>query len=413
MFPPKITRLFKYSIFCMGLFTVYFISLQILYAGDSGTNMNKKIACTEEKRHIVFIKCMKCATESMETIFRRFGYIRKLNFVLPRKRNLYLGWPGPMEKMDYRPSKRPFDILTEHAIYNKTFMDDLMPNDTVYISIIREPWSHFKSTFSYFRMASIGELPKVSDQLSEFLSDIEKYERIYSSPKKNFLRWCTPDYFSPTRSMMSHCLGMPLGFPKGRKDIMNNDTAIMEYIQFIEKHFKLVMLVEYFDESLILLKRLMCWSLKDILYQKTNSGNYSYRSYEPTKQQQEIHRNWSRADYMLYEYFNKTFWTKVAAQGPDFIEEVKHFKAVEATIQKFCFGEKRPNLSTDVFIIRKTKFNSEFNVTKEYCELMHFFILPKLWEQYSQMEGLQPDHSLSFKDLLFPNRPEKGCSWTL
>ncbi|KAK3608754.1 hypothetical protein CHS0354_005845 [Potamilus streckersoni] len=308
--------------------------------------------------------------------------------------------------MDYRPSKRPFDILTEHAIFNKTFMVDLMPNDTIYISIIREPWNHFK-------MASIGELPKVSNQLSEFLSNIEKYEKIYSSPKKNFQRWCTPDYFSPTRSMMSHCLGMPLGFPKGREDIMNNETAIMEYIRFIDEHFKLVMLVEYFDESLVLLKRLTCWSLKDVLYQKTNTGNYSYRFYQPTKQQQEIHRNWSRADYMLYEYFNKTFWTKVAAQGPDFIEEVKHFRAVEATVHKFCFGEKHPKLSMDIIIIPESKFNAEFNVTKENCDLMQFFILPKLWEQHNQLEGLLPDQSLSFKDLLFLKRPKKGCSWIL
>jgi hypothetical protein len=48
---------------------------------------------------------MKCATETMGTIIRRFGYKRALNFVLSVKNNIYLGWPYIMMKTDHRPSK--------------------------------------------------------------------------------------------------------------------------------------------------------------------------------------------------------------------------------------------------------------------------------------------------------------------
>ena len=40
-----------------------------------------------------------------------------------------------------------------------------------------------------------------------------------------------------------------------------NLKAIQEYIDFIDQQFLLVMLTEYFDESLVLLKRLMNWSM--------------------------------------------------------------------------------------------------------------------------------------------------------
>ena len=49
-----------------------------------------------------------------------------------------------------------------------------------------------------------------------------------------------------------------LGFDVTRSE---NLTAIKEHIEFIDREFSMVLLTEYFDESLILLKRLMNWSM--------------------------------------------------------------------------------------------------------------------------------------------------------
>jgi hypothetical protein len=65
------------------------------------------------------------------------------------------------------------------------------------------------------------------------------------------------DGFSVTKNLMAQCLGMPLGFPYGRADISNNLHAVQDYIQNLDEEFSLVMIVEYFHESLILFKRLM------------------------------------------------------------------------------------------------------------------------------------------------------------
>ena len=41
----------------------------------------------------------------------------------------------------------------------------------------------------------------------------------------------------------------------------SNLKAVREYIKFVDERFKLVMFTEYFDESLVLLRRTMNWSM--------------------------------------------------------------------------------------------------------------------------------------------------------
>ena len=42
----------------------------------------------------------------------------------------------------------------------------------------------------------------------------------------------------------------------------NNESAILDYIAYLDKKIDLMMISEYFDESLVLLKRLMDWSIE-------------------------------------------------------------------------------------------------------------------------------------------------------
>ncbi|XP_066270853.1 galactosylceramide sulfotransferase-like, partial [Branchiostoma lanceolatum] len=56
------------------------------------------------------------------------------------------------------------------------------------------------------------------------------------------------------------------------------------FLTDLEREFTTVMILEYFDESLVLLRRLMCWQIKDILYDKTPKKlqSYSYKDYKPS-----------------------------------------------------------------------------------------------------------------------------------
>lgn len=364
-----------------------------------------KFQCEKEVSNFVFIKCMKCATETLASIFRRFGYVRDLNFVLPVKRNLYLGWPYPLESSDIRPSNYEYNILVEHSVLNYTFMKALMPLNTKFITILRHPWSQLKSAFSYFCIGDIAKVPNGS--FEKFLNNIEFYDKEYSKSENNWHRWCIPDGFSMTRNILAHCMGIPLGFPPGTKSIYGADNSVVrKYIEELDKTFALVMIADYFVESLVMLKRTMCWKFKDMFYYYSNAGLYGDTGFKNLHAEGNlyiIHRNWSSIDYQLFEYFNKTFWAKVDAEGPAFLEEVEHFKLLQAKVEKFCFVKNMWKEPSSILTIPGSKFEKTFNITGEDCMLMNMYLLPLLWARYFEKEGTQPED--------FPSaRPLKGCS---
>ena len=53
-------------------------------------------------------------------------------------------------------------------------------------------------------------------------------------------------------------------------DSKSNSKAIKEYVAFLEEEFDLVLIADYFDDSVVLMKRLLCWELDDVLFVKTN-----------------------------------------------------------------------------------------------------------------------------------------------
>ena len=54
-------------------------------------------------------------------------------------------------------------------------------------------------------------------------------------------------------------------------DSFENQTAVVNTIKEIDKMFDLVMMTERFDESIVLLKRLLCWDYQDLSSLKLNS----------------------------------------------------------------------------------------------------------------------------------------------
>ena len=341
-----------------------------------------------ENINFVFIKCMKCATETVGNILRRYAFTRDLNVALPRSDNIYLGWPYLMETADYRDFGAKFNCLIEHSVYNSSIMRPLFNRGVKFITIIREPWSHFLSTFKYFNVQKIVNIEE-KEPVSEYLRNLDFYESVYKSSESAKLRYCIPDGFSVTKNLLSHCMGMPLGFPAGhRRNISSNRVEVKKYIDNLDKEMDLVMIMEYFDESMILLKRIMNWSMKDIVYKKVNAGHYRFSSSDGDRMR---HRKWSSIDYRLYKHFNRTFWGKVKSQGVDFIKEVNLFKMIVDDISTFCKAVNRTsqdNNMVQIMIIPPSVFDSGFTFTSYDCEFMDEGLLPLLQKRFAHRFGV-------------------------
>ena len=140
---------------------------------------------------------------------------------------------------------------TKHAPMNWLF-----PKETTrYITMLRDPTEQFESIFTFFGLGRFfQELPNDASPLEHFLQNATFYS-------EQFKR----------RSRLLNLIKNPALFDLGLDTAYHEDfTVVRNYIRFLQQEFDLVMVMEYFDESLVLLKRRFCWKIEDILYFKLN-----------------------------------------------------------------------------------------------------------------------------------------------
>lgn len=114
---------------------------------------------------------------------------------------------------------------------------------------------------------------------------------------------------------------------------------IKQAIQELYDKFTLVLIYEYIDESLVLMKRRLCWQFDDILYldfQHANKNTWN-RKDTPDKLKEKI-RRWNQADTQLYDFFNRSLWTEIEYEGEEFWKELREFKKLKENTEKDCLG---------------------------------------------------------------------------
>jgi len=278
-------------------------------------------------------------------------------------------------------------------VFNHDTMSALMPSDTVYITSLREPFSQFKSMVNYYNLLNISGVKQQTDgqdRFSVYLTDIASYDAVYTSSAAAKTRYCIPDGFQMSRNLMSYNLGFPTGFPEGvtASDRSGDDAFIKTWLDGVSARFKHVIMTEWFYESMILVRREMCWSLRDILFSASNALSYGYKSRADARLV-DLYRAWSRVDYALYAQFNATFHATLAQQDEQFWKEVDHYRTVNYNVSTFCAasqaetGEERKKDA--IFYVQDSYYNTRFGVDSAFCEqLLDELNDKKLHEFYEQ-----------------------------
>lgn len=322
----------------------------------------------QEKKitHLAFLKVHKAGSSTMQNIFFRFGIRNKLNILLPKFGN-YLFPYTP--KMPLEPSQH-FDIFACHTTYKKKWFDSLLPADSVKIGIVREPVSRMISASYYHRdIANLKYLKKVPS--ANFIHNLVLF------PEK---------YDNKTFSMTRNRMGSEFGFPK---DIsVKNTDKIKKYLDELNSQFLLVLVLEKFDESLVLMKRLLNWSLFDILYLIHNS--HRHRPIVLNKTEIAKFRNTSFLDFEIYEYFSKVLETKIQEANSVFIDEVSFFKTALQNVRVFCY--KKNKTANPTLVIPKSKWEGEVKVSYKDCELMRM-------QEFRFIEKLRQIHNARRKQM--------------
>ena len=304
---------------------------------------------TSEVRHIGFVKVHKAASSTMQNIFFRFGIKRGLTFVFTTHPN-YFSRSSMSHLPVVRPSKRTsYDILCNHGVFNKSIYSSLLPEDTVYLAIVREPLDLFISSVNYYtqRRYLLDYLARTpGNKVQNLIQHADRYDKSLLSYTRN-------------------SLARDLGFT----NLAQNDTkSIVQKLNELGDALKLVLLVEYFDESLILMKRYLNWKLQDILYLSNNvykKDGFSLKDLTPDDLDKFKDRNY--LDFYVYNYFHKKFWEQFEMETSDIHQEILHFKSVLTTLKTFC---NVTPISSEVLVVEKSNWNEEIHVTRDDCKYM-------------------------------------------
>ncbi|XP_014663917.1 PREDICTED: galactose-3-O-sulfotransferase 3-like [Priapulus caudatus] len=248
-------------------------------------------------------------------------------------------------------------------------MHRLMPPATKYVAILREPYAQFWSTMNYFhgfQESSPLHGQRIRKQGKVFLGDPDFYYEYL-------------DYSARHSIQMSHDLGLPARHRR-------NETEIAEFLRRTDEDFDLVLIREYFDESLVLLRRLLCWPLRSIVYQTRNAKTYE-TSVTPTTSSQEhenedrnlraAYRAWNAADARLYDHFNATLWKRIAREE-NFHEEVSFFRMTNRKVSIACARLGRLKKKSSAVRVRKSKWSPAFSIDGGVCHRLELDMISYL-----------------------------------
>ena len=95
---------------------------------------------------------------------------------------------------------------------------------------------------------------------------------------------------------------------------MDNVTAVDNKIAEMDNTFSLVMIAERWDESVILLKDLLCWDFRDLVNFKLNARKEN-KKIPLSEVARAALKEYLAADYKLYNHFKKKFDAQVSSFG--------------------------------------------------------------------------------------------------
>ncbi|KAJ1089324.1 hypothetical protein NDU88_002475 [Pleurodeles waltl] len=217
-----------------------------------------------------------------------------------------------------KKSGEHYNIMCNHLKFNLHEVQKVMQNNTVYVSILRNPISLLESSYSYFRF-----LPSFnkSKTLSEFLA----------SPGS---------FYNPTESyhmLVKNTMWYDFGYDSNAED---TDPYVQSVLKEIEQRFQLVLIAEYFDESMVLLKNMLCWEIEDVVNFKLNSRSKDSIQHL-TEKSKDRAKEWCSLDWKLYQHFNRTFWKRIHETiGPEKMqEELKQLHSKQDELKDVCLQE--------------------------------------------------------------------------
>lgn len=159
-----------------------------------------------------------------------------------------------------------------------------MPEDSVYVTIMRDPTNLFASMFHYFKFDAVYDVNLTQFLHEPFFLEILRKSRLHSSMGFN---------------QMTFDLGYEADDDRTR-------LHIPELVKAVDRRFHLVMIAERFVESLVLLGRFLCWDNEALVTFRHNVMSDRWRHRLDDDSVATLQRA-NEVDEALYRHFRRKF----------------------------------------------------------------------------------------------------------
>ncbi|KAI8803460.1 galactose-3-O-sulfotransferase-domain-containing protein [Cladochytrium replicatum] len=305
----------------------------------------------------IFIKTHKTGSTTLGSIFFRYGVSHRLKIFIPGRHyadqmdfeppkltsnlasHIFLSHFGPMNRSWFREHPVQLNVAYMMQMYRRAVPGGMG------ITILRDPHARFLSHYQYLIRPSHPQLS---------LSDYARTRKVFSAPgvgswSQNWNRQC-----------------QELGIRT--VEDLNRFLAVEK-----DKYFALILVTELFDESLVLMRRMLGWEREDILYVKmldscADGHRWDNKAVECSKtfakmvltepgyeETRDLVARANRLDMMLYKAVRIELEMKLAAQGADFWEEVRELKDKIKALKRQCASFSALNNPIQIKLVNWTQ----------------------------------------------------------
>lgn len=262
-------------------------------------------------------------------MFSRYADLRNLEVAIPMREASRFSWPQPFgaEEVDVsRLRKEKANVLVHHATYRfKSEFENVMLPGCKYITILRNPVERFESQFFYDKFDRLFSRNLINNTLLSFLKAMESGSKLNMTYEQKDIALLF------TNGMLFDLTGEKLDAKTPQEDI---HVLIRE----IENDFDFVLIMEHFDEGLLLLRKMFSWTFLDIVYKKQHVRRIKHRhllTEEVIKRITEI----NQGDIKLYDHFRRIFEKRLNAYGNSLQRHLDIFRQLNKEINKQCADE--------------------------------------------------------------------------
>ncbi|KAL2100921.1 hypothetical protein ACEWY4_002682 [Coilia grayii] len=288
---------------------------------------------------IVFLKTHKTGSSTVQNLLFRLGEREQATFAFPYY-TYQFSYPDRFraEFVDELPEgSSQFHILCSHMRLDLAQVRQVMPQNTVYITLLREPLRTFEAVFNYYTstVPAFIKAQKAADAAAQAAAAAGSLKR--KSALTIFLE--DPEAYWDPKDITDGLAKNPMCFDMGLNSQQWNRSWPGDLAR-LEEAFHLVMIAEHFDESLVLLGALLGVPLEELVYVRLNvRSELSVATLDQAGK--EKLSAWNALDTLLYDFFLQLFWEKADMYGRQRLSrEVAQLRRATERVRKMCVARE-------------------------------------------------------------------------